>query len=297
MTSHQRLSGRAGALPRAEFWRRRAERRREGRARRALRRYGSGQEAVALLARSDRTVVVACPGNRVAKVWLVRGREELVRFHREISINRMLSGAVSELVVPPMYGWNYLRRSLMFGRLEGAVVAAKYPTGMSPEDGLLLLRAEELVRATQIRSVLPALPVASRLRHYRWNRVLPERYAATVDQAWRASDQRMAFAHGDFTPRNVVRLDRGGCAVIDWEYGGAYPVGYDLAFLWYCLGNCPDGRAVVEAHPLAQQLTFWVSAVLIHARHLLMWAGRLSERVRGFFPRSYRIALERACAY
>jgi homoserine kinase type II len=50
-----------------------------------------------------------------------------------------------------------------------------------------------------------------------------------------------AFCHGDFHPLNVIWSDTGIRAVIDWEFSGTKPEGYDAALLIGCLGmETPD---------------------------------------------------------
>ena len=44
------------------------------------------------------------------------------------------------------------------------------------------------------------------------------------------------FAHGDFHPGNILVHENRLSAVIDWEFCGWKPAGYDLALLLGCLG-------------------------------------------------------------
>lgn len=44
------------------------------------------------------------------------------------------------------------------------------------------------------------------------------------------------FAHGDFHPGNILVRNGNTAAVIDWEFCGWKPAGYDLALLLGCLG-------------------------------------------------------------
>lgn len=57
---------------------------------------------------------------------------------------------------------------------------------------------------------------------------------------------KWGFAHGDITARNVLRDYDSNLALVNWEWAGIYPVGYDLAFLWFSLAQVPEGRAEVE---------------------------------------------------
>ena len=64
----------------------------------------------------------------------------------------------------------------------------------------------------------------------------------------------------------------GGLALIDWEWAGLHPPGYDLAFLWYSLVDVPGAAARVE-HIARDRAgldgpTFLLSALLIELWHL-----------------------------
>ena len=86
----------------------------------------------------------------------------------------------------------------------------------------------------------------------------------------------MEFSHGDITAGNVLRDGEGNLAVIDWEWAGLYPVGYDLAFLWFSLAGVPGGREKVKAVvPAHSQAGFLLSAVLVDLLHLQLWLHTL----------------------
>jgi thiamine kinase-like enzyme len=77
----------------------------------------------------------------------------------------------------------------------------------------------------------------------------------------------MGVAHGDITPRNVL-TGPDGFVLIDWEWAGLYPDGYELAFLWYVLADPPKARETVEAAITTDPTVFWLSALLIQLLHL-----------------------------
>ena len=80
---------------------------------------------------------------------------------------------------------------------------------------------------------------------------------------------KWSFAHGDVTARNALRDADGRLALIDWEWAGLYPTGYELAFLWFSLVEVPGGRARVEsAVPSHHEPGFLFSAALVHLLHL-----------------------------
>ena len=73
---------------------------------------------------------------------------------------------------------------------------------------------------------------------------------------------RCALAHGDAHPGNWVELD-GALTLIDYEWLGLYPPGFDRAFLAAFLGL--DGRVLVEGVPDALVLVGAVAAWLHRA--------------------------------
>ena len=77
------------------------------------------------------------------------------------------------------------------------------------------------------------------------------------------------FGHGDITARNVLRESSGAPVLIDWEWAGLYPRGWDLAFLWFSVVDTPGARARVEAAvPRRDEAWFWRSALMIELLHL-----------------------------
>jgi hypothetical protein len=92
----------------------------------------------------------------------------------------------------------------------------------------------------------------------------------------RADPPAYVFGHGDITARNVLRSAASGEAVlIDWEWAGWYPRGWDLAFLWFTLVDAPGARAQVEALvPERDEAWFWRSALLVQLLHLSLWGLR-----------------------
>jgi hypothetical protein len=85
----------------------------------------------------------------------------------------------------------------------------------------------------------------------------------------------VAFRPWRHTARNVLRDACARSVLIDWEWAGLYPAGYELAFLWSSLVNIPAGRAKVEvAVPAHYERGFLLSAVLVHLLHLQMWLTR-----------------------
>jgi hypothetical protein len=99
--------------------------------------------------------------------------------------------------------------------------------------------------------------------------------AVALGQLANRAGLKWRFAHGDITARNVLLDGQGRLVLIDWEWAGLYPVGYELAFLWFSLVDVPGARARVEAAlPVGQQAGFLLSATLVQLLHLQLWLGR-----------------------
>jgi thiosulfate reductase cytochrome b subunit len=75
--------------------------------------------------------------------------------------------------------------------------------------------------------------------------------------------------------RAVLRDSHGRFVLIDWEWAGLYPAGYELAFLWFSLVDVPGARdKVAAAVPAHEQAGFLFSATLVQLLHLQMWLRR-----------------------
>ena len=60
--------------------------------------------------------------------------------------------------------------------------------------------------------------------------------------------ERRDFGHGDLLPANVLLGDGHACTLVDWEFGGQYLAGYDLATLYVLFGDAaPPIRQRIEA--------------------------------------------------
>lgn len=53
--------------------------------------------------------------------------------------------------------------------------------------------------------------------------------------------------HGDPLPANLLLADRGECVLIDWEFGGLFVAGFDLAMLHTLLVATPGAQARIDA--------------------------------------------------
>lgn len=64
----------------------------------------------------------------------------------------------------------------------------------------------------------------------------------------------MAFCHGDITARNVLRAASGAPVLIDWEWAGLYPRGWDLRVpLVQCRGHPWSTRSRGRTHSASRR--------------------------------------------
>lgn len=100
----------------------------------------------------------------------------------------------------------------------------------------------------------------------------------------------LAFCHGDYHPLNVILGDGAIRAVIDWEFCGQKPVGYDVALLIGCVGiEDPEalagplvrallGRLRAAGHPAAQP-GLWALVLGVRLGWLSDWLRRGDEEM------------------
>jgi hypothetical protein len=80
----------------------------------------------------------------------------------------------------------------------------------------------------------------------------------------------LRFSHGDVTARNVLRASTGELVLIDWEWSGLYPTGYERAFFWFSLVDLPEERERIAQW---DRPWFTLSALFIQLFHVWMWDG------------------------
>ena len=191
--------------------------------------------------------------------------------------------------------------SLRFEAIEGEPLGPKFPYPEDLAEGDL----DDLVGlALALRRYRPHAPfagrfdLARRLRRSVAGGVLPASVAASVERQAADDPPVIVFGHGDITARNVMRSSVTGDAVlIDWEWAGRYPRGWDLAFVWLSLVDVPGGRAHVErAIPPEDDAWFWRSALLLQVLHLDLWVGRTGLAFRAAHERTRDELVERVLA-
>ena len=214
--------------------------------------------------------------------WLLRRQPPPVPFARLVGADRR-------------------RLALTFEAIDGRPLGPKFPYAADLADG----DVGDLIRlALAMRSYRPAAPFAGRfdltrrLRRAVVGGELAASAAAAIAEHALDDPPALVLAHGDITARNVMRSSVTGDAVlIDWEWAGRHPRGWDLAFLWLSLIDVPGARAQVEAAiPVDDERWFWRSALLIQVLHLQMWGLRPEISFRPAHERARDELVERVLA-
>jgi Phosphotransferase enzyme family len=195
-------------------------------------------------------------------------------FAYELRVNQLLTRHRPPVPTPRLLGHDRKTLTLEFEAIDGHRLGPKFPLDLSVKDleGLIAL-------ATALRSYrhrprwLRTLPIRSRLRRAARTGLLTACEYRALQERTAQTEIRWVFAHADINPSNVV-VARDGLFVLDWEWAGLYPEGYDLAFLWFVLIDLPDARSVVESRIRTEPTAFWLSALIIELLHLEWFEGR-----------------------
>ena len=197
------------------------------------------------------TLTWSADGTQVTKE-----RPDPARYEHELRVNRLLVEHPPPVAFPRLVGFDRRSRALTFEALPGDPVGPKYPLALAPatiDEMADLARAMQHYRPPR-RRWFRRLDVARRLRSAARAGLLTDRQAAALTPT---AAPTCRFQHGDLTARNVMRTDR-GLHLIDWEWAGLYPAGYDLAFLWFSLIDVPGGRDRIDCDPrLALIVQLW----------------------------------------
>ena len=198
------------------------------------------------------------------------------RFDYERRVNTLLRRHPPSVRFAPLVGADRRTQTLTFLAVDGEPVGTKFPIDLDEGtiDDLARIAWALPHRVSSCRW-LRRFSVTKRLHAALLAGVISQSVSERVGAAARGHRPQLRFSHGDLTARNVLRSDRSGLVLIDWEWAGLYPIGYDAAFLWFSLVDVDGGRArVAAATPDGAEPWFWVSALLIELFHLQIYAGR-----------------------
>jgi hypothetical protein len=194
------------------------------------------------------------------------------RYAYERRVNELLNRQPPPVAAPRLLSADRRQRSLMFTAVDGKPLGEKFPLDLGDEDvdGLIALATTmDRYRPVHTRFVR-RFDLARRIERAIAVDALTRAEGEALRARCRADPPEYAFAHGDITARNVVRRRCDGeLVLIDWEWFGRYPRGWELAFVWFTVIDSPGARARVEsAVPEAGEEWFWRSALLIQTLHL-----------------------------
>jgi hypothetical protein len=190
------------------------------------------------------------------------------RFRNELRINRLLNAHRPPVQAPALVARDVQHRRLTFVALPGQPLGPKYPLDLATAhlDAIIDL-AHRLRAYNPDRQWLRRLNSVRRLTLARRAGLLTDVQTVQLVAVANRVHTRLRFGHGDLTARNVLGC-ADGVALIDWEWAGLYPDGYELAFLWFSLVDVERGRARVEEHLDTDERAFLLSALLIQLWHL-----------------------------
>lgn len=193
-------------------------------------------------------------------------------FEKERRIGLLLRRYPPPVRAARLLGVDRSRRVLRFEAIDGGPFGPKYPLAMAPGDLDLLIGSALAMGTYRPRACFATrFDLARRLRRAVSGGLLSGSAASRFAEVAAADPPVLVFGHGDLTARNVLRGDAGEPVLIDWEWAGRYPRGWDLAFLWYSVVDLPGGRAQVEAAvPRRDERWFWRAALLVGLLHLGM---------------------------
>jgi len=190
------------------------------------------------------------------------------RFVNELRVNRLLTSERPPVRTPALVAYDVHEQSLTFEAFPGSPLGPKYPQELAVNEiDAILTLARDLQPYNPRRRWLRRFNAARRLAMARRAGLLDDREAAALVEVARQRHRKLRFSHGDVTARNVLAHDH-ELALIDWEWAGLYPDGYDAAFLWFSLGEVEGGRARIEHLAGANRQSFMLCALLIELWHL-----------------------------
>jgi Tfp pilus assembly protein PilN len=190
------------------------------------------------------------------------------RFRNELRVNLLLNSQRPPVATPALVEHDTRRLSLTFVAVPGEPIGPKYPRELPADQlGATVALAKRLRSYNPRRRWLRRFDSARRLELARRAGLLTDEQTSGLLAVARRVHTRLRFAHGDVTARNVMH-DHGEFVLIDWEWAGLYPDGYELAFLWFTLVDLEQERARVEALVDTDKTAFLLSALLIQLWHL-----------------------------
>jgi hypothetical protein len=199
-------------------------------------------------------------------------------FAYELRVNQLLARHRPPVPTAGLLGHDRRTLTLEFAAVPGHRLGPKFPLDLTAHDLERLIGFATALRPYRHRPRwLRRLPIQRRLRRAREVGLLTGTAYDGLRQMASRAPIRWVFAHADVNPSNVVSGGE-GAYLLDWEWAGLYPDGYDLAFLWFVLADLPEARSVVERRIRSDPMVFWLCALLVELLHLEWFHGEFRPR-------------------
>jgi hypothetical protein len=212
-----------------------------------------GLREVSILRCSGKTLMAAADlAGRpvVVKVLLDGTGFWQARWQHEISLYRAFASEPPPVRVPALIRTDG-QRILVLERLDGQPLdAARYPPHQLDiaQTGpcLAALRTLSAWQPPAGRFT-PVWDYPGRVARYHAAGYLTGGDADALHRLLARCGQPTAFGHGDPLPSNLLLTPDGGCALLDWEFGGMFLPGIDLAILHTLLSaGTPEVRTLID---------------------------------------------------
>jgi Phosphotransferase enzyme family len=212
-----------------------------------------GLREVSMLRCSGKTLMAAADlAGRpvVVKVLLDRGGFWQARWQHEITIYRAFADEPPPVRVPALIRADG-QRFLVLERLDGCPLdTARYPWHSldAAQTGPCLAALSTLSAWRPPAGLFtPIWDYPGRVARYHAAGYLTHSDADALHRLLTRCGQLAVFGHGDPLPSNLLLTPDGGCALVDWEFGGMFLPGIDLAMLYTLLGvGTPEVRTSID---------------------------------------------------
>jgi Phosphotransferase enzyme family len=203
-------------------------------------------------------------------------------FTNELAVNRLLLEHPPPFRTPMLVAADHDQRALTFEAIAGEPLGPKFPMAMTDAEVTAIIDVISALACYSPESdSVRSFPLKDRLTMHVAAGLIDEGAAQRIDDV--TSSRPWQFAHGDVTARNVLRSDD-EVWLIDWEWAGAHPSHYDVAFFWFSLVDVAGGRERVQSsiRP-GDRISFIAAASLVQLLHLQMWRDRGTPVSKEFY--------------
>ena len=205
-----------------------------------IRRTGTAFEISSILRSNAKSMVLdgSVEGeSAILKILLNRGGECERWFANELNFYSMQRTAPVDVTTPRMLAGSRETGFLLLSRIEGEPVAKDrlYPrTDITAGAPLFdaLQRTREYTNWSVLHPGATVPDLLSSCRFYEEGGFVPENMITEPLALLSRKELPIEFAHRDPVPSNVIRLNDGNVALLDWEHCGSRLAGFDLAVVW-----------------------------------------------------------------